>query len=170
MKNIFLIIIAAVLGCVAMDAAQLTPAQTKAKKEIFNALKKYGTNITDDGEESISFKYDGTTFQASVHTLNPQTLYLTLFVGFGLPEEYNSEISNIAAFNAASGKPVCSFSSDGALAFSCEMYAKDAKPFIAVLPEMLIALVSSVGEFQKEYEKAAKEYVPLSTVAGAIAF
>lgn len=167
MKKFILIIIAAVIGCVAMNAAQLTPAQAKAKKEIFNALKKYGTNITDDGEESISFKYDGTTFQASVHMLNPQTLYLTLFVGFGLPEEYNPEISNIAAFNAASGKPVCSFSSDGALAFSCEMYAKDAKPFIAVLPEMLVALNSSAEKFQEEYDKAAKNYVPSSPIAGA---
>lgn len=166
MRKFFLIIIAAVIGCVAMDAAQLTPAQSKAKKEIFNALKKYGTNITDDGEESISFKYDGTTFQASVHTLNPQTLYLTLFVGFGLPEEYNPEISNIAAFNAASGKPVCSFSSNGALAFSCEMYAKDAKPFIAVLPEMLVALSSSAEKFQEEYEKAEKEYIPSYQAAG----
>lgn len=166
MKKIFLIIIVAVIGCVTMDAAQLTSAQAKAKKEIFNALKKYGTNITDDGDESLSFKYDGTTFQASVHTLNPQTLYLTLFVGFGLPEEYNSEISNIAAFNATSVKPVCSFSRDGALAFSCEMYAKDAKPFIAVLPEMLVALNSSAEKFQEEYEKAAKDYVPSSPVAG----
>lgn len=169
MKKIFLIIIAAVIGCVAVNAAPLTPAQKKAKTEIFNALKKYGTNITDDGGESLSFKYDGTTFQASVHTLNPQTLYLTLFVGFGLPEEYISEISNIAAFNAASGKPVCSFSSDGALAFSCEMYAKDAKPFIAVLPEMLVALSSSAEKFQEEYEKAAKDYVPSSPVAGITA-
>lgn len=169
MKNIFLIIIAAVMGCVAMNAAQLTPAQAKSKKEIFNALKKHGTNITDDGEESISFKYDGTTFHASVDTLNHQTLYLTLFVGFGLPEEYNSEISNIAAFNAASGKPVCSFSRNGALAFSCEMYAKDAKPFITVLPEMLIALNSSAEKFQEEYEKAAKDYVPSSHVAGITA-
>lgn len=169
MKKIFLIIIAAVIGCVAINAAQLTPAQAKVKKEIFNALKKYGTNITDDGEESISFKYDGTTFQASVHTLNPQTLYLTLFVGFGLPEEYNSEISNIAAFNAASGKPVCSFSSNGALVFSCEMYAKDAKPFIAVLPEMLIALNSSAEKFQEEYEKATRDYVPSHSVGGMTA-
>ena len=167
MRKFFLIIIAAVIGCVAMNAAQPAPAQSKAKKEIFNALKKYGTNITDDGEESISFKYDGTTFQVSIHMLNPQTLYLTLFVGFGLPEEYNSVISNIAAFNAASGKPVCSFSSNGALAFSCEMYAKDAKPFIAVLPEMLVALSSSAEKFQEEYEKAAKDYVPSSPVAGA---
>ena len=150
-----------------MNAAQPAPAQSKAKKEIFNALKKYGTNITDDGEESISFKYDDTTFQVSIHMLNPQTLYLTLFVGFGLPEEYNSVISNIAAFNAASGKPVCSFSSNGALAFSCEMYAKDAKPFIAVLPEMLVALSSSAEKFQEEYEKAAKDYVPSSPVTGA---
>lgn len=27
------------MGCVAMNAAQLTPAQKKAKTEIFNALK-----------------------------------------------------------------------------------------------------------------------------------
>ena len=164
-----MIIIAAVIGCVAMNAAQLTPAQAKAKKEIYSALKKYGTNITDDGEESLSFKYDGTTFEASVHILNPQTLYLCLSVIFGLPEEYNSEISNIAAFNAASGKPVCSFSSNGALAFSCEMYAKDAKPFIAVLPEMLVALNSSAEKFQEEYEKAVKEYIPSSQVAGITA-
>lgn len=39
MKKIFLIIIAALMGCVAMNAAQLTPAQKKAKTEIFNALK-----------------------------------------------------------------------------------------------------------------------------------
>lgn len=166
MKKIFVIIIAAVIGYATMDASQLTPAQSKAKKEIFNALKKYVTNITDDGEESLSFKYDGATFQASVHTLNPQTLYLTLFARFSLPEEYNSEISNIAAFNAASGKPVCSFSSNGALAFSCEMYAKEAKPFISVLPEMLAALSSSEEKFLDEYEKAEKEYTPSYQVAG----
>lgn len=162
MKKIFLIIIVAVMGCVAMDAAQLTPAQKKAKTEIFNALKKYGTNISDDGEEALSFKYNGTTFEASVHTLNQQTLYLCLSVIFGLPEDYVSEIANIAAFNAAGGKPVCSFSGSGALAFSCEMYAKDAKPFISVLPEMLQALESSAENFQPEYEKAAQTYIPSS--------
>ena len=121
MKKLFFIIIAVMINCVPLDAAQVTPAQVKAKKEIYSALKKYGTNITDDGEESLSFKYDGTTFEASVHTLNSQTLYLSLSVIFELPDGYNSEISNIAAFNAASGKPVCSFSMNGALAFSCEM-------------------------------------------------
>ena len=95
MKKIFLIIIAALMGCVAMNAAQLTPAQKKAKTEIFNALKKYGTNISDDGEESLSFKYNGTTFEASVHKLNPQTLYLCLSVIFGLPEDYVSEVANL---------------------------------------------------------------------------
>lgn len=152
------------MGCVAMNAAQLTPAQKKAKTEIFNALKKYGTNISDDGEETLSFKYNGTTFEASVHTLNPQTLYLCISVIFGLPEEYISEVANIAAFNAAGGKPVCSFSGNGALAFSCEMYAKEAKPFIAVLPEMLQALESSAENFQSEYEKAVQTYVPSSGV------
>lgn len=167
LKKTFLIIIAAVLGCVAGNATQLTPAQKKAKTDIFNALKKIGTNLSDNGDESLSFNYDGTIFRASVHTLNPQTLYLTLFVGFELPEEYISEVANIAAFNAASGKPVCSFSSDGGLMFSCEMYAKDAKPFIAVLPEMLSALDSSADNFQLEYEKAVNEYVPSSYISEA---
>lgn len=162
MKKIFLIIIAAVVGCVVTNASQLTPAQQKAKKEIYSALKKYGTNLSDSGEETLSFKYDGTTYEASVHSLNPQTLYLCLSVVFGLPEDSNSEIANIAAFNAASGKPVCSFSMNGALAFSCEMYAKDAKPFISVLPEMLTALNSSAEKFQDEYEKVSKDYFPSS--------
>lgn len=162
MKKIFLIIIAAVIGCVAMNAAQLTPAQAKAKKEIFNALKKYGTNITDDGGESIGFQYNGAKYETSVHMLNPQTLYLSISVVFGLPEEYIPEVANIAANSAASPKPVCAFAGRGILAFSCEMYAKEVKPFIAVLPEMLQALSSSVENFQEEYDKALKDYVPYS--------
>lgn len=169
MKRISLIIMCLVLSCVAVNAAPLTPAQVKAKKEIYSALKKYGTNITDGGEESISFKYNGATYEASVHTLNPQTLYLCLSVIFGLPDDYKSEIANIAAFNAAGGKPVCSFSMNGALAFSCEMYAKQAKPFIEVLPDMLLALNSSVQQFQGEYEKASKEYTASSLVADVFA-
>lgn len=162
MKKFFLIIIAAVIGCVAMNAAQLTPAQKKAKTEIFNALKKYGTNITDGGGETIEFQYNGAKYETSVHVLNPQTLYLSVSVVFGLPEEYIPEVANIAANSAASPKPVCAFGGRGILAFSCEMYAKEVKPFIAVLPEMLQALSSSVENFQDEYDKALKDFVPFS--------
>ena len=165
MKKIFLIIIAAVIGCVAMDAAQLSPAQQKAKTEIFNALKKYGTNISDSGEEDIEFQYNGAKYTISVHMLNPQTLYLSLSVVFGLPEDYIPEVANIAANAAASPKPVCAFGGRGVLAFSCEMYAKEVKPFIAVFPEMLQALNSSVESFQDEYDKAIKAYVPFSVTS-----
>lgn len=151
MKKILLII--CILCCCIYNASALTSLQQKAKNEIFNALKKYGTNITERGEEELMFKYNGANFRVSVHSFDAKTLYLCLSVLFVLPEDYNSEISNIAAFNAASNKPVCSFSSDGALAFSCEMYAKEAKPFIAVLPEMLQALDNSASNFQDEYEK-----------------
>lgn len=166
MKRIFLIIIAAVMGCVVMDAAQPTTAQKKAKSEIFNALKKYGTNLSDEDDETIQFSYDGTKYRASVHMQDPQTLYLCLTLLFGLPEEYNSEIANRAAFNAAGGKPVCSAAFEGVLMFSCEMYAKDAKPFIAVLPNMLQALSSSAEDFQQEYDEVAKTYVPTNLNAG----
>ena len=166
MRRFIFIIIAITFSCVVTNAAQLTPLQKKAKTEIFSALKKYGTNISDNGDESIIFKYNETTFEASVHLLNQRTLYLCLSVIFSLPEDYNPEIANIAAFNAASGKPVCSFSTNGALAFSCEMYAKEANPFVAVLPEMLHALTTSAANFQEEYEKAEKSYTPLVKVGG----
>lgn len=162
MKNFFLIIIAVVMGCVAINAAQLTPAQKKAKTEIYNTLKKYGSNISDSGEEAIEFQYNGAKYEVSVHMLNPQTLYLSLSVVFGLPEDYIPEVANIAANAAASPKPVCAFGGRGILAFSCEMYAKEVKPFLAVFPEMLQALNSSVESFQDEYDKALKEYVPFT--------
>ncbi len=168
MKKFFLIIIVAVLGCVAVYAAQLTPAQKKAKTEIFNALKKYGTNISDDGDETLSFRYNGTLYHTSIHALNPNTLYLTLVVVYGLPEECIPEVANIAAFNAASNKPVCSFADDDSIMFSCEMYAKDAKTFISVLPDMLQALESSSDNFLTEYEKAEKDYVPNSKASAAL--
>lgn len=157
MKRITLIIIAAILGCMTIKSATLTPQQEKAKKEIFSALQKYGTRFTDYGE-TIQFMYNEANFEASVHTLNPQTLYLTLGIIFFLDDKYKPEISNIAAYNAAADKPVCSFSTNGLLCFSCEMYAKQAKPFIDVLPEMLAALISSAEKFSEEYEKASKEY------------
>ena len=160
MKKIFLVLLTS-LVCI-FPISALTPLQQKAKSEIFNAIKKYGTNITDDGDERILFKYDGTTFIASVHSLNPQTLYLSLNVMFNLSEGYNADLAFKAAFNAAGNKPVCSFATDEELAFSCEMYAKEAKPFIAVLPEMLNALNTSAANFQDEYDELAKSYVPSS--------
>lgn len=162
MKKIFLIIIAVVMGCVAIYAAQLTPSQKKAKTEIYNTLKKYGSNISDSGEEVIEFQYNGAKYEVSVHMLNPQTLYLSLSVVFDLPDNYIPEVANIAANVAASPKPVCAFAGRGILAFSCEMYAKEVKPFLAVFPEMLQALNSSVVNFQDEYDKALKEYVPFT--------
>jgi len=157
MKKIFLIIIAAVMGCVAMDAAQLTPAQKKAKIEIFNALKKSCTNITDD-DETLRFQYNGTQFFVNIHSLNPQVLYLSLVLGFNLPESYNAEIANMAALHAASAKPVCASAYNGALVFSCELYTKDVKSFIAVIPEMLQALSSSAEGFQDAYDEVEKSY------------
>ena len=117
MKKIFLIIIAAVMGCVAVKAAQLSPAQTKAKIEIYNALKKSCTNITDE-DESLRFQYNGTQYFVNIHSLNPQVLYLSLVLGFNLPDSYNPDIANIAALQAASAKPVCAAAYNGALVFS----------------------------------------------------
>lgn len=159
MKKIFLIIIAAVMGCVAMNASQLTPAQKKAKTEIYNALKKLCTNIVDD-DDNIRFQYGNNQYFVNINQHSPTVLYLSIMLGFNLPDEYNEDIANRAALKAATPKPVCSAAYNGILAFSCEMYTKDVKSFIAVIPEMLQALSSSADSFQEEYEKAEKDYVP----------
>lgn len=162
MKRTLLVIAILCMICTTVNAVQITPAQRKAKTEIYNTIKKYGTNIIDDGEESLTFESDGTTYGVSVYILNAQTLYLCLTLIFGLPEEYDINVANVAALHAAGDKPVCSAAIDGALMFSCEMYAKSATPFISVFPEMMKALGSSAENFQSEYEKAALNYVPSS--------
>ena len=167
MKKIFLIIIAAVMGCVAVKAAQLSQAQTKAKIEIYNALKKSCTNITDE-DESLRFQYNGTQYFVNIHSLNPQVLYLSLVLGFNLPDSYNPDIANIAALQAASAKPVCAAAYNGALVFSCEMYTKEVKSFIAVFPEMLQALSSSAEGFQEAYDEAEKNYVSTSLTSSVV--
>ena len=91
--------------------------------------------------------------------LNPQTLYLTLFVGFGLPEEYNRKYQYIAAFNAASGEAGLFFLQQyGALAFHCEMYASRTQTFHSSSPrDASGSMSSSAKKFQEEeYEKAAR--------------
>lgn len=163
MKKFFLIIIVVLTSCVAASATQLTPAQKKAKTEIFNALKRYATNIQDTGDEDMSFKYDGTTYFASVHAQNPTTLYLSLTGLFSLPEGFDPVLANEAAYQAGGGKPVCTYSTGKIAAFSCEMYTKDVKSFIAVIPEMLEALSSSADSFLDEYHKLESEQVSANT-------
>lgn len=162
MKRTLLVIAILCMICTTVNAVQITPAQRKAKTEICNTIKRYGTNIKDDGEESLTFESNGTTYNVSIYALNEQTLYLCLTLLFGLPEEYDINVANIAAFHAVGNRPVCSAAIDGALMFSCEMYAKNAAPFIAVFPEMMEALGSSAENFQSEYENVAQNYVPSS--------
>lgn len=170
MKKAVSIILAIVLGCVAMSAAQPTALQRKAKTQIFEALKKVGNSISDEGDESLIFKSEGYTYRVNIHQEDNGLLYLSLLILFNLPEEYDSNIANIAALDAASNKPVCAAAWNGILMFSCEMYAKNAKPFIDVLPAMLSALKSSEEKFQDAYDEAEKEYTSTSTntVAGNI--
>lgn len=160
MKKFIFLIILAICTIANSNAAPLSSNEKKAKTEIFNALKKTATNITDE-DDAIRFRYDGTQFIVYIESLNPQVLYLTLVEGFNLPEEYNPEITNRAALIAAGGKPVCTQAYNGTLIFSCEMYTRDVKSFIAVLPEMLQALTSSAEDFQSQYDELEKTYVPI---------
>lgn len=167
MKKLFIIIITFMLSCVSMNATQLTQPQVKAKAEIYNTLKKFCTNITDE-DETIRFQYNGTRFLINIHTLNPQILYLSLVLGFNLPESYNIEMANMAAINAASDKPVCASAYDNVLVFSCEMYTKDVKSFVTVLPEMFQALSSSAEGFQEAYDEVESKYAPFSSVVPSV--
>lgn len=57
MKRFFLIIAAALFVTLAINASPLSEAQKKAKVEIFNALKRYTTNLSESGEETFLFRY-----------------------------------------------------------------------------------------------------------------
>ena len=162
MRRFIFIIIAITFSCPVISGSQLGRISWDLKGDEVISM----SSIAESAKKVHLAHSLTTTFEASVHLLNQRTLYLCLSVIFSLPEDYKPEIANIAAFNAASGKPVCSFSTNGALAFSCEMYAKEANPFVAVLPEMLHALTTSAANFQEEYEKAEKSYTPLVKVGG----
>ena len=164
MKKMLSIVLAIVLGCMATSAAQPTSLQKKAKSQIFEALRNVVTNVTDAGDELISFNSSGYKFFVDINQEDNGLLYLTMFICITLSEEYDSSIASVAALNAASNKPVCYAVVEGTLMFSCEMYAKDAKPFIDVLPAMLNALSSSVEGFKEAYEKAEKEHVLASSL------
>lgn len=152
-----------------ISATQLTTLQKKAKVELFKALQKNNlTNVSEYADDELAFVYGNNKYRVGIHAYDEETLYLTMSLMFHLPEEYWVDVASAAAFEAASGKPVCSYAGEGVLAFSCEMYAKDAKPFIAVIPEMVKALASSAEEFEENYEKAQEKHVVNSMDKGVL--
>ncbi len=157
MKKIILVCIAIALNCVTINAVQLSTSQKKAKTEIYSALKKYCTNIIDN-DEKLTFQYEGNKYVVNINSLNPKVLYLCMEISFNLPEDYNPEIANRAAIKAANQKPICATAYDDILLFSCEMYTRDVKSFVSVIPDMLQALSSASEKFQDEYDKIAKTY------------
>ena len=158
--NRLLWIVAMLVCCQFVSAAQLTSLQKKAKIDLFKALQKNNlTNISAYTDEELGFVYKNNKYRIGIYANDEETLYLTMSLKFHLPDEYWVDVASVAAFAASAGKPVCSYAVEGLLAFSCEMYAKDAKPFIAVIPEMIQALASSAEKFEEEYEKAQETHI-----------
>ena len=143
-----------------MSAEQLNHSQKKLKTEIFNAVKKIGTNLTDTGEESFLFTADNINYLVQINPKDYDPMYVIISAIFGLPETCDTDLARIAAINAAGGMPVYVACMEGVLEFDCEMYVKEAKPFIAVLPAMIKALDKSVKSFDSEYSALLKNYTP----------
>ena len=158
MKKIFLFMIFA-LGVCAVYAQTLNATQNQLKNEIFNALKKIGTNLKDDGNEVIRFTSQEINYIVQISAEDKDPMYVTIGAYFNLPESYNSDIARRAALNAAGGMPVFCDCVDNVLVFDCEMYLKDAKPFTSVLPAMIKAIKRSVDGFNNEYEKLQQSNV-----------
>ncbi len=162
MKKIFFTIFAVFFCCATVSAAQLTSAQRKAKTEIFNALKRIATNVSEPDEETINFEVSNTRYRVHISSKDYNPLYITIMLAYNMPKEYDTDIVRIAAINAAGDMPVFVANGDGYLIFDCEMYAVNADPFIAVLPNMIKALQTSWKNFGDAYKKAKEEYVPPS--------
>lgn len=130
----------------------------KAKTSISDALKATCTNIREMDENILMFTFDGLTYGASVTLHDPSTFYLSLFVLLTLPEGTEHELLNQAVLNASFEKPVRVAVDKEAMQLSCEMYSKDIKSFVSVIPEMLEALRSSISESGPLYQSALEEY------------
>jgi len=152
MKKILLFMIFVFSVC-AISAQTLNATQKQLKREIFNSIKRIGTNLKDDGNEVIRFTSQEINYVVQISAEDKDPMYVTIGAYFNLPESYQSDIARRAALNAAGGMPVFCDCVDNVLVFDCEMYVKDAKPFTSVLPAMIKAIKTSVDGFNDEYNK-----------------
>ena len=162
MKKLYILLFCMFSVC-AVYAQTLNSTQRQVKTEIFNAVKKIGTNLKDDGGEVIRFTSQDIDFIIQVSADDRDPMYVTLGAYFNLPESYHSDLARRAALNAAGGMPVFCDCLDNVLVFDCEMYLKEAKPFTSVLPAMINAIKKSVDGFSDEYQKIAQSNVSSTT-------
>ena len=152
MKKVLLCILSLFNVC-AISAQTLSNVQKQVKQEIYNAIKKVGTNLQDDGGEVIRFTSREINYIVQISADDKDPMYVTIGAYFNLPESYKEDIARRAALNAAGGMPVFCDCRDNVLVFNCEMYLKESKPFTSVLPSMIKAIKTSVERFNGEYEK-----------------
>lgn len=152
MKKVLLCILSLFNVC-AISAQTLSNVQKQVKQEIYNAIKKVGTNLQDDGGEVIRFTSGEINYIVQISADDKDPMYVTIGAYFNLPESYKEDIARRAALNAAGGMPVFCDCRDNVLVFDCEMYLKESKPFTSVLPSMIKAIKASVEGFNGEYEK-----------------
>ncbi len=141
-------------SCVLVNA-QLNSTQSRLRDDIYSALKKIATNVTKYDDETLKFRANDINFFVSISNMDYDPLYVCLMAMFELPKEYDSNLSLAAGMNAANGKPVYVAINEQSIIFDCEMYVKEAKPFVSVLPAMIGAISSSVENFNTEYNKVA---------------
>ena len=152
MKKVLLCILSLFNVC-AISAQTLSNVQKQVKQEIYNAIKKVGTNLQDDGGEVIRFTSREINYIVQISADDKDPMYVTIGAYFNLPESYKEDIARRAALNAAGGMPVFCDCRDNVLVFDCEMYLKESKPFTSVLPSMIKAIKTSLEGFNAEYEK-----------------
>lgn len=152
MKKVLLCILSLFNVC-AISAQTLSNVQKQVKQEIYNAIKKVGTNLQDDGGEVIRFTSREINYIVQISADDKDPMYVTIGAYFNLPESYKEDIARRAALNAAGGMPVFCDCRDNVLVFDCEMYLKESKPFTSVLPSMIKAIKTSAEGFNGEYEK-----------------
>ena len=156
MKRFYTLLLLMVVVLNASFAQVLTPEQRKAKTEIFSYLNKYATNVLENRSDLLSFSFNDIRYYINIGSEPDGPLYLIVGANFTLTNEYDDDLASRAAFEAASNKPVFSVCIDRNVYFNCEMYARKAKPFIDVLPDMIKAINLSAGKFEQEYQKLVK--------------
>ena len=154
LSTLFLFIL---VSLCALPAQELSGKLTKAKMEIFKYLQKNTRNVQDVGKGNLRFEAEGIHFDILVNSKEIDPLYLIISAAFTVPEEYYQDLLMEAGLLAADNKPVYVNTYKNTIVFDCEMYAKDAEPFISVLPAMVKAIKESANNFEAEYRKLHRQ-------------
>ena len=163
-KNVFTILCAFFICCSDIYAQKLNDAQQKLKAEISSYLRKETKNLTDYSDSEIKFTYNETNYVVSISATDISPMYVTLYVGYNLPETYDMNIVSIAGQQLNLYKGVKFYCGEKYMKFQSEMFLNNSKPFIVAFHSLIGVMERMHDAFDEEYKNAKSKHSSYSAI------